>query len=562
MAEPSAKKPWHHYARLLRPEAEDLRTIVVYGVAVALLSLAVPLTVDALISNVTFGTLVTPLVVLVAVLLGCLSLQSLLRTLQTYIAEIVQRRIFVRIVGDLAWRLPRVDIRAFDRRYGPELVNRFFDTVTVQKSSTKLVLDASNFVLTTGVGMIVLTFYHPLLLLFSLLMLLALVLIVFVMGIGGVRTSVDESSAKYEVAAWLQEVARHTTAFCTLGGAKFAKDRAAQLAHDYIAARKRHFRIVFRQICASYGLHVLASTAMLAFGGWLVIDQQLTPGQLVASELIVTAIVANIIKLDTMLHSWYDVCASSAKLGSLIDLPLERQHGDDVRHTGGVRVQLDGVTCGVRDDLGEDREVTLAVAPGERIALTGSPGGRASHLLDILMGLREPSSGHVTVDGLDIRQLRLDRMRDDFALVHGTEIVEGSILDNIRFGRDGIGAQQVRAALQDVELWDEIMQLPGGLESELTARGQPLNASQASRLMLARAIVGEPQLLLLDGALDRLEQQLRRRVAEHLFDPRHAWTVIVVTSMPDVIAACDRALNIEFDVAGATDDATQGVSHG
>lgn len=562
MAEPSAKKPWHQYVRLLRPEADDLRTIVVYGVAVALLSLAVPLTVDALISNVTFGTLLTPLVVLVAVLLVCLSLQGLLRTLQTYIAEVVQRRIFVRIVGDLAWRLPRVDIRAFDRRYGPEMVNRFFDTVNVQKSSAKLVLDATNFVLTTGVGMLVLAFYHPLLLVFALLMLAALCVIVFVMGIGGVRTAVAESSAKYEVAAWLQEVARHTTAFCTHGGAQFAKDRAQQLAQDYVDARKRHFAIVFRQICASYGLHVIASTAMLAFGGWLVIDQQLTPGQLVASELIVTAIVSNVIKLDTMLHSWYDACASSTKLGSLIDLPLERQNGDDIQHASGVHVELDCVACGVLGDRGEDRELTFAVAPGERIALSGSAGGRASQLLDILMGLREPSHGHVKIDGLDIRQLRLDRMRDEFALVHGTEIVEGTVLDNIRFGRSDIGAQQIRAALLQVGLWDEILQLPAGLETELTARGRPLNASQASRLMLARAIVGAPKLLLLDSALDHLPEQTRRAVCESLFDRQHGWTVIVVTSMPDVIAACDRALNIEFDVAGATDELAGGVSNG
>lgn len=562
MAEPSAKKPWHQYVRLLRPEADDLRTIVVYGVAVALLSLAVPLTVDALISNVTFGTLLAPLVVLVAVLLVCLSLQGLLRTLQTYIAEVVQRRIFVRIVGDLAWRLPRVDIRAFDRRYGPEMVNRFFDTVNVQKSSAKLVLDATNFVLTTGVGMLVLAFYHPLLLVFALLMLAALCVIVFVMGIGGVRTAVAESSAKYEVAAWLQEVARHTTAFCTHGGALFAKERAQSLAQDYVDARKRHFAIVFRQICASYGLHVVASTAMLAFGGWLVIDQQLTPGQLVASELIVTAIVTNIIKLDTMLQSWYDACASSTKLGSLIDLPLERQNGDDIQHAGGVRVDLDCVTCGVPGETGEDVELTLAVAPGERVALTGSAGGRASTLLDILMGLREPVHGHVTIDGLDIRQLRLDRMRDEFALVHGTEIVEGTVLDNIRFGRSDIGAQQVREALLQVGLWDEILQLPAGLETELMSRGRPLNASQASRLMLARAIVGAPKLLLLDGALDHLPEQTRRAVCTNLFDRRHGWTVIVVTAMPDVIGACDRALNIEFDVVRAADEPAGGAPRG
>ncbi len=548
MADPSAKKPWQHYARLLRPEVADLRTIIVYGVAVAILSLAVPLTVDALISNISFGTLLTPLVVLVGILLGCLVMQNVLRALQAYIAEVIERRIFVRVVGDLAWRLPRVDIRAFDQRYGPELVNRFFDTVTIQKSSSKLILDATNFVLSTGVGMFVLSFYHPFLLGFSIVLVLVLVFIVFVMGVGGVRTAVEGSSAKYEGAAWLQELARHTTAFCTQGGADFAKDRADLLATTYIEARRKHFRVLFRQICGAYGLQIVASAAMLGFGGWLVIDQQLTPGQLVASELIVTAVVANLTKLGNILQSWYDVCASSLKLGSLIDLPLERQGGATASEGGGVRIEADGVACGLLDDRGRDEEFSFVIEAGERVALTGSPGGRASHLLDILVGLRQPGLGYVTIDGLDIRQMELLPMRDDFALVHGTEIVEGTIIDNIRFGRSTIDAARIRNALVSVGLWDEVLALPKGIETQLNARSRPLTASQATRLMLARAIVLEPRLLMVDGALDRLPAVNRDEVMKELCDRKHAWTLVVVTSDPDIVAACDRALDIELEL--------------
>lgn len=251
----------------------------------------------------------------------------MLRALQVYVAETIERRIFVRVAGDLAWRLPRVDITAFDRRYGPELLNRFFDTVTVQKSSSKLILAVTNVVLQSGVGMTVLAFYHPFLLFFVLCLLAAVVVLVFGFGVRGVRTSVAESVAKYEVAAWLQELARHTTAFCTQGGAEFALQRTDKLCRDYLLARRSHFRIWFRQVCASLGLQVLAGTAVLAIGGWLVIDQQLTPGQLVASELIVTAVVANLTKLGEILQGYYDVCAASDKLGHLVDLPLERQDG-------------------------------------------------------------------------------------------------------------------------------------------------------------------------------------------------------------------------------------------
>ncbi len=547
----TTRKPWQQYLRLLRPEAADLRTIVVYGAASAVLALAVPLTVDALISNITFGTLLTPLVVLVGVLLGCLLMQAMLGALQVFVAEIIERRIFVRVVSDLSWRLPRVDVTAFDRRYGPELVNRFFDTMTVQKSSSKLFLEVTNIVLTTGVGMIVLAFYHPFLLGFVVLLLIAIAILVFVLGIGGVRTAVKESIAKYEVAAWLQELARHTTAFCTHGGADFAAERANELARDWVEARRRHFRILFRQVCSAFGLQVLASTAVLAIGGWLVIDQQLTPGQLVASELIVTAVVANITKLGNVLERWYDVCAASDKVGHLIDLPLERQSGEPLRPAdGGVRIELDGVCCGQNGDVQHLPVFDLSVAAGERVALVGSVGGSASRLLDVLFGLREPSAGHVTVEGLDLRQLRLDETRDDFSLVHGTEIVEGTVVENIRFGRDDVSGAAVRDALVDVGLWDEVMALPDGLDTALTTKGQPLDASQCSRLMLARAIVGEPRLLLLDGALDSLTPAIRRQVIDHLFDRKHGWTMLVVTAAPDVVAACDRSIEFEPAMAG------------
>lgn len=544
---PNGRPAYKQYLRLLRPEAGDLGVMVIYAGASAVLTLAVPLTVDALISSIMFGTMLTPLVVLVGVLLGCLVLQGVLKGMQIYVTEIIERRIFVRVTSDLSWRLPRIDISSFDTSYGPELVNRFFDTVTVQKSSSKLCLSLADIVLSTLVGMTVLSFYHPFLLVLALTLIAALIVLVFVGGMGGVRTAVQMSYAKFETAAWLQELARHTTAFCTKGGAAFAASRSDELCANYVAKRKKHFGILFRQICSGLGLQVLTSAAVLGIGGWLVISQQLTPGQLVASELIVSAIVANITKLGEVLQTWYQVCAASDKVGHLIDLPLERQDGAELPEgKGGMRLQMLGVTCARDDGTSALLDVSLDVDAGERVALLGSTGGSSSYALDVLYGLRNPTSGYVTLDGIDLRQLRLDAMRDQVSLVHGTEIVEGTILQNLHFGRSDIGPDKIRDALEDVGLLQEVLALPKGLETDLTTRGSPLSASQCSRLMLARAIVREPRVLLLDGALDALPWDVRRRVVDHLFDRKHAWTLVVVSQAEDVIAACDRLVDIDL----------------
>ncbi len=550
--------PWRRYFAFLRPESKDLWSIVVFGVASAVLSLAVPLTVDALVSSILFGALLTPLVVLTLVLLGCLVLNGALRALQVWAAEVIERRMLVRVAADLSWRLPRVQIKAFDERHGPEQVNRFFDTITLQKSSTKLVLAVTNVALQTTVGMAVLAFYHPFLLILVLGLLAAVALIVFGFGWRGARTAVAESLAKYEIAAWLQELARHTTAFCTKGGADFAAARADELCRAYIAARRRHFRIWFRQFLGSVVLQIVAATAVLAVGGWLVIQQQLTPGQLVASELIVTAVAGNLVKVADVLKDWYDAVASADKLGHLVDLPLERQDGAALPAAGsgeaarGVAVELRGVACEVPGEANGRRAFDLSVRRGERVALLGSTGGAASYVLDALFGLRDPVSGTTTIDGLDLRQLRLDATRDDFALVHGTEIVDGTVLENLRFGRAELGPEAVRDALAAVGLWDEVLALPQGLETRLSTRGNPLSSSQASRLMLARAIAREPRLLLLDGAIDMLTKPMRALVLRNLFDRRHGWTVLVVTQEDDVAAACDRAIDCEAPMATAS----------
>jgi ABC-type bacteriocin/lantibiotic exporter with double-glycine peptidase domain len=286
---------------------------------------------------------------------------------------------------------------------------------------------------------------------------------------------------------------------------------------------------------------------VLGIGGWLVISRQLTPGQLVASELIVSAIVANITKLGDVLQTWYQVCAASDKVGHLIDLPLERQDGAELPDgRSGLRLQMHTLTCERDDGTSALLDVSLEVAAGERVALLGSTGGSSSYALDVLYGLRSPTSGYVTIDGIDLRQLRLDTMRDQVSLVHGSEIVEGTILQNIHFGRTDISPDKIRDALEDVGLLEEVLSLPKGLETELTTRGSPLSASQCSRLMIARAIVREPRALLLDGALDALPWDVRRRVVEHLFDQKHAWTLVVVSQAEDVIAACDRLVDIDL----------------
>lgn len=538
---------------LLKTERRDLALVVIYAIGVGIFSLATPLTAMAVVNTAAMATLLQQLIVFCVILFICLGVGAFVRALKTVVVEYLQQRIFVRVVGDLANRLPRVDARAFDRDHGPELVNRFFDVLTVQKAGATLLLDGVSIILQTLIGLILLAVYHQLLLGFDLLLIAGLIVLVMVLGRGGVSTSIRESRAKYAVAGWLEELARHPITFKLNSGRLLALDRADHFAGKYLEARREHFRIVFRQFCFALGLQVAASTALLGLGGLLVIQEQLTLGQLVAAEIVVTLVVASFAKLGKQLENYYDLLAAADKLGHLIDLPLE-QSGKELLPASSrpITLRVHNVTFDYNDQSARPilDDFSLSLAPGDRVALMGANGAGKSTLIDLIFGLRRPKHGRVEIDHFDVRDLSLQSLREHVAVVKGVEIFEGTILDNVCMGRPKIGIAEVREALQAVGLLEAILDLPKGLSTVLGTGGPSLSLGQVERLMLARAIVGRPRLLVLDETLDDLDNRVRESVLNMVLGPDRPWTLLVATHDDTVAQACDRTITMKHTGKG------------
>ncbi|HJL03614.1 MAG TPA: ABC transporter ATP-binding protein [Polyangiaceae bacterium LLY-WYZ-15_(1-7)] len=534
--EPKAS-PWRKALMLIRTERKDLWAIVIYAMGVGVLSLALPLAVQTLVNTVAFGTLLQPILVLTLLLAGGLVFAAVLRGLQTWMVEIVQRRLFVRLVSELADRLPRVHVRAFERTHGPELVNRFFDVFLAQKAMSALLLGGIEALLTALAGLIVLSFYHPVLLGFGVAILLGAALVFVLLGKGAAYTTIKESKAKYAVAGWLEEMARHLFALKLAGGDDFARERLDRLSADWLRARAAHFRVVFRQIIGALALQVVVSAALLGLGGWLVVERELTIGQLVAAELIVTAVVASLSKLGGKLESAYDLVASADKLGVLLALPLEREGGEDPACAEpAARVELHELGSAG----GELKDLELVIEPGRRVAIEGCRRG-ADALVDLLFGLREPSSGAVILDGQDLRDVRLAALRHRIAVVREPEVLPGSVGDNVRAVGRTVSASEIWEALADVGLAAEVRDLPQGLQTKLMPSGAPMTRLGALRLTLARALTARPALLVLDGVLDQLPPGDREELIARLGRNR---TLLVVTHDPGVAALCDARVDL------------------
>jgi ABC-type bacteriocin/lantibiotic exporter with double-glycine peptidase domain len=541
--------PVRRLIALMRPEATELWTLVVFSAITGLLYLALPLAINAFISNLSFGTRSGPflqgLVVLGAVLLLCLAVAAALRGLQHTVAEVVQRRLFVRLGSDLAHRIPHVDLAAMDRVHAPELVNRFLDVITVQKSASMLLLTGVNLVLSTIIGLTVLAFYHPFLLAFSIVLVTALAGIVFLLGRRALGTSITESKRKYEVVDWLEELARHPRVFKGPGGLELATSRADGLIRSYLDARRSHFRILLRQISSLLALEVVAATLLLVVGGWLVLDQQLTLGQLVASEIIVSAIVASISKLGKQFEAWYDAVAAVDKLGHLVDLPLERAGGETPRDTTTaariVAVDLTHARFGGPPNFAP---LEFTIDPGERVAVLGARGSGTSSVLEMLVGLRRPHGGSVSIDGLDVRSWHLPSLRRDACLLRSGDLVTGTIAENVRLGRPEIGLVETQQAIEAVGLGAAIRALPDGLATPLVTGGLPLAGRQRARLLVARAIAMRPRLLLVDEVLDGLDADTIEELLAALHSPSLPCTVVLATRDPAIASRVDRTIEL------------------
>jgi len=539
--------PERRFFRLLKAERQDIITLLIFSVFSGILYLAAPLAVDAVVSNLAFGGQSRPyvqaIVVLALALFGALGLQAVVSGFQYYISDIIQRRIFVRTAADLAYRLPRVKAQSLDEVHAPELVNRFLDVVTAQKSTALLLLDGVNLIFGSLIGMLLLALYHPLMLMFVVILLALIALSMWLLGKGAVTSSIAESRVKYDVVNWFEEIAAFPFAFKGPGGYQMAAERANQLATEYLQRRSAHFRIVMRQIVALLVLSVTAAAVLLILGGWLVVSQQITLGQLVASELIMGTIVTAMAKMGKKLEAWYDAMAAMDKLGHIFDLEIEREDGEQpLAREGGAEVRACEVSFGYHEPLFAKKSFT--VSPGSRVAIVGPHGSGASSLLDILFGLRQPTDGHVSIDGLDLRSWYLEALRESVMLLRRNEIVDGTVIENLRLGRVDVGLDEIREALERVGLLDVLLHRPEGLNLRLKVGGAPLSGNQRTRLLLARALVQRPRLLLIDELFDSLDDESFKLLETAILDPSLTWTVILATRDHDVTKRCDQIIEL------------------
>ncbi len=534
-------EPFRRFLALLKPEAQDIRSIWVFSMIIGLLSLTTPLAVEAVVNTIAFGRYLQPLVVLSLIVLVFLSFRAGLQVLMTIITEIIQRKLFVRTVEDLSFRLGRVPLSVWKKYHGPEWVNRFFDIVNVQKITAKLLLDSLMLALQTVIGLSVLAFYHPFLLGYDIGLLAMMSFVLYYMGRGAIKTSQEESQLKYETAAWLQEIVRHPTTFKYNGGLAFAVNRADELAARYINSRQKHFSILIRQISFAMIMQVIAATVLLALGGYLVIKGKLTLGQLVAAELIVTVILGSFAKIGKDLESFYDLMASVDNLAKIFDLPDERSDKILIaRRPGAYGLSL----VDMRLNENTPNKVNVEFLSGRTYAIFGASELHRGKLIDAMVGQLNPISGYVLLEDFRVDAIGAESLQEKISLIRDIELFAGTVDENLRMGRENFSAAQVNEVATRLGLQQTLSGLPQGWSTHLNIGGYPLTQDQAIRLVLARALVSKPGILFIDGLLDRLSDDDTDEVLAILGTFSSEITMIVTTGRRAIARWADRVMNL------------------
>ena len=550
MAGNSNIHPLKRFFQLLRLDRKDISYIYINSIFAGLIGLILPLGVQAIIGLISGGDFSASLWMLIGVVTIGTALTGIIKIMQITIMETIQRRVFVRSSFDFSYRLPRLKLDSLARFYPPELVNRFFDTLNLQKGLPKILIDFSEAILNITFGVILMAFYHSFFAFFGVLLGSLLFLVYRFTGPRGLSTSLSESKYKYEVVYWLEEMARSLSTFKMAGYTPYPLRRTDGLVSKYLDNRAEHFKVLKFQYAVIVAFKVLITFALLALGSYLVINNEMTIGQFVAAEIVVILVIGNVEKLILTMESIYDVLTALDKLGFLTDLPIEKSDGlrfDQIDRGKPMHLQVENLNFKFEDsDRPTLNGVSLEIKPGERVCIAGSQSSGKSTLLQLIAGIYADFEGSIAYNGFPLKSLDLCSLRGNIGdYIHESNIFTGSILENITVGNPDTPLEAIVDLAEALGIATYIRNLPNGYNTLLLPEGRNIPHTIRTKLILLRAVVTQPKLLLAEDFFKSLESKDRDFIANFIARRDAPWTLVAVSSDPVLAAQCDRLLLME-----------------
>ena len=515
------------------------KKLLVFSITVSVLSLIVPVVAQSLMNFIAFGNLLQPVIVLCVIVLIVMSASACLRIYHVRVVEWIQRRLFVHISLDLAKRLPESKLTVLERHRHIELINYFLEIPAIQKAVATLLISGLELILRTFFGMVLLASYHPMLMMFDIVMVSAFCIAIGFPFRAALRGSMQECSAKHEVAAWLETLMRKVIFFKQQQRTNYALQQADNKVMQYLEAREGHFSQILHHLYGIYSIAIIASVVLLALGAWLVIREQLSLGQLVASEIILATMVSNFIVLGGYLSDLYDGLASSDKMYQLLHLPTEKKanYTDDQYHE---LVQLFShafmIECRdlcYRDVFGHEvvRQLSFDLQSGKSLALVDATKISIDPIVDLLMGVNQADTGLLKFNDVVIEESLWPVVRAHIAIIDGVDLLGGSLLDNLLLHHQE-KLSCLHELLNDFAFDHVVARLSHGLDTDIAEVEAMLSIAELCVICLIRALLGDPQLMIISHVFDKLSEHDLKVIHGQLQRLPQEFTLLVLTKKP------------------------------
>lgn len=541
--------PIQRFFRMLQPNGQAIRNLYIFAIINGLIALSLPLGIQAIINLIQGGEVSASWILLVSIVILGYLFSGGLQLVQLRITEDLQKDIFVRSAFDFAYRIPRIKMEILENHYAPELMNRFFDTITIQKGVAKLLMDFTAAALSIIFGLILLSFYHPFFIIFSILVFL----IVFILGNyvfqRGLKSSITESKYKYKVAFWLEEVARTNTTFRLSCDASLPVKKTDYLVSSYLDAREKHFKVLLRQYYLFLVFKVMIAAGFLVLGGILVFNQQMNIGQFVAAEIIVLLLISSVEKLLLYMETIYDLLTSIEKIGEVTDMDLENATPNaylSVKKNEGLSVNIKQLFFKYPDDQDYNiKGLDLVINSNEKVCITGSNGSGKATLLKLMTAFFEPQKGTILYDDIPLKNFNIDELRGIIAeCISEDRIFNGSLLENLTVGRN-CSLDNISEILDHVGLTSFVQQLPEGYSTHIGPQGRRLPGSVSQKIILARNLLKNPRLLIVEDIFKNLEKYEKLDLFKKILDRSLPRTVVIVSKDPEIMKLTDKIITLD-----------------
>jgi ATP-binding cassette subfamily B protein len=535
---------------VIRIEKKEVSAIYFYAIFSGLIQLSLPLGIQAIInfSQVASGRTELPVSMwlLIFLVVGGVFVVGIVQVNQMKVVEKIQQRIFTRYAFEFTYKIPRFKIKDVDDYHLPELVNRFFDTVSLQKGLSNILLDIPLAVIQVVFGLILLSLYSPLFVLLGILLIIILYLVLYLTAKKGLDASIRESDFKYSVAAWIEELARTFKSFKVSGKGNIHLKKTDQLVVGYLESRTDHFDVLKFQYWSLIFFKLLITATMLIVGAILLIEQQLNVGQFIAAEIVILTVLTAVEKLILSLDKAYDVLTSLEKLSKVTGRDLEENGTLNYpEKQEGVSVKINALGFGFTQEKKSLQQINLNIKSGEKVCINGGAASGKSVLLELLTGAFPISEGTMLVDGIPIGNYNLESYRKQLGVFyHEQDIFNGTLFDNVTMGDDTISHAHLMNLSSIIGLSSFIESLPKGFNEILQSTGKGMSSIIAKKILLLRAFAGNPKLLLLDEPFEIAGGEHCEKIADYLIGLKDV-TVVVVTSDMGFASKCNQVVSME-----------------